>query len=59
MSHGTCEALWVRSLSTDLGKKVPILMYGDNQAALCILKNSVLHERTKHINYRGGFPFHS
>ncbi|XP_019086837.1 PREDICTED: uncharacterized protein LOC109127060 [Camelina sativa] len=51
MAKATCELLWINSLLEDLQVRLidPIVMYCDNEAALHIAKNSVFHERTKHI----------
>ncbi|KAI3788114.1 hypothetical protein L2E82_00783 [Cichorium intybus] len=47
----TCEVLWLLKLLKDLGLnyKVPISLYCDNQSAILLSLNPVLHERTKHI----------
>nr|XP_016461019.1 PREDICTED: uncharacterized mitochondrial protein AtMg00810-like [Nicotiana tabacum] len=44
---------WLVRLLGDLGVYVsqPVPIYYDNQAALCIAKNLVEHERTKHIEF--------
>lgn len=51
MAHGFHEALWLRSLLTDLGFKVeiPMCLYGDSQATLFISENPVFHQSIKHI----------
>ncbi|KAG7584438.1 Ribonuclease H-like superfamily [Arabidopsis suecica] len=51
MYVGTKELIWIAKIMKDLGVKEPIsaLLYCDNMAALHIAKNSVFHERTKHI----------
>lgn len=51
MATLSCELTWLKSLLHDLGidHSAPIPMYCDNQAALHIAANPVLHERTKHI----------
>ncbi|CAA7030657.1 unnamed protein product [Microthlaspi erraticum] len=51
MANATCELLWLNSLLEDLKIKLDdtIVLYYDNEAALHIAKNSVYHERTKHI----------
>ncbi|KAI3500537.1 hypothetical protein L1887_36359 [Cichorium endivia] len=47
----TCEVLWLLKLMQDLGLKykVPISIFCDNQSAILLSLNPVLHERTKHI----------
>lgn len=51
MVHGVCELLWVKRIMQDLGLEVKETMnlYCDNQAALKIANNPVLHDRTKHV----------
>jgi hypothetical protein len=48
------EALWLRSMYKELGmnsvKVDTMLVYGDNQAALKILKNAIVSQRSKHID---------
>ncbi|KAI3781572.1 hypothetical protein L2E82_11589 [Cichorium intybus] len=47
----TCEILWVLKLMRDLDLKykVPVSLFCDNQSAILLSLNPVLHERTKHI----------
>ena len=51
MSHAGREAVWIKILLTELGfgPSIPIMLRGDNQGALALLKNPVHHGRTKHI----------
>lgn len=51
MALTTCEVLWLSALLKDLGiKNLPATtLKCDNQAALAIAANPVLHERTKHV----------
>jgi hypothetical protein len=46
------EALWLRNLLADMGLPLagPLQMYGDNQSALALIKNPVVHDRSKHID---------
>ena len=43
--------MWIQRLLRELGVELenPIKMFCDNQAAISIAKNSVHHDRTKHI----------
>ena len=51
MAAVTCELKWLRGLLLSLGIQHPkaIKLFCDSQSALHIAKNSVFHERTKHI----------
>ena len=51
MAQGTCELLWLRSLLQELGFPVtePSTLFCDNTSAIMLASDSVLHERTKHI----------
>lgn len=51
MALTTCEVLWVTQLLKELGLKhlPPTVLKCDNNVALSIAANPVLHERTKHI----------
>lgn len=51
MALTCCEVTWLKSLLKDMGLTdlPPTLIKSDNQAALAIAANPVLHERTKHI----------
>ncbi|CAI7885746.1 unnamed protein product [Closterium sp. NIES-54] len=51
LTRGGTEAVWLRRLLVELGHKQegPTPIYVDNQAAIGLAKNSVLHGRTKHI----------
>ena len=51
MAITTCEVTWLTTLLRDLGLKnlPPTILKCDNQAALAIAANPVLHERTKHL----------
>ncbi|KAK8954800.1 hypothetical protein KSP39_PZI002048 [Platanthera zijinensis] len=51
MAHGATELLWLRTLLTELGfpPSGSSTLVCDNQSALMLASDSVLHERTKHI----------
>ena len=51
MAQGTCELLWVRAILKELGFPVSdsSTLFCDNKSALMLASDSVLHERTKHI----------
>ena len=51
MALTACEVTWLHTLLTDLGlKNLPAsILKCDNQAALAIAANPVMHERTKHF----------
>jgi len=47
----TCEIQWLKYLLDDIGinHRSPAVLYCDNQSAIQIASNQVMHERTKHI----------
>lgn len=51
MAISTCEGTWLSTFLKDQGLKnlLPTILKCDNQTALAISSNSVLHERTKHF----------
>ena len=51
LAHGICETLWVEKLLQELKvySSPPIKLYCDNKLAISIGHNSVLHDRTKHV----------
>ena len=51
MAHTSCEMVWLQNLlmELDFRRPGPIPMHCDNQSAIYIAQNPVLHERTKHI----------
>ena len=51
MAQGTCELMWLRSLLTELGFPAAgsSTLFCDNKSAIMLASDSVLHERTKHI----------
>ncbi len=48
------QAMWLRQVLDDVGEKLagPIQLFEDNQAAIQIARNPILHKRTKHIDVR-------
>lgn len=52
MALTTCEVTWLTSLLKDLGisKLPPAILNCDNQAAIAIAANPILHEKTKHVD---------
>ena len=51
------EAIWLRQLTTDLkcGPAGPLLIFEDNQAAICMAKNPQFHGRAKHVDIKYHF----
>ncbi|GMQ10820.1 hypothetical protein CsSME_00053676 [Camellia sinensis var. sinensis] len=51
MAHGTCELLWLWSILTELRfeENNSSKLFRDNKSAILLASDSVLHERTKHI----------
>ena len=51
MTNATCEITWFLALLKDFNvvHDFPALLFCDNQSAMHIAKNTVFHERTKHI----------
>ena len=49
---GAREALWLRKLLPELGVFIsgPLVIFGDNEAALCLTKNQMTTPRSKHID---------
>ena len=52
-----CHAIWLRRLFQELQLKhnSPTNIYVENKLAIALAKNSVHHERSKHINTRFHF----
>lgn len=48
---GSCEVTWLTALLKDVGLQdlPPTVLNCDNQAALALVTNHVLHERTKYV----------
>jgi len=50
------EGIWLQGLIDRLGLNVQrCILYYDSQSALCLAKNSIYHERSKHIDVRLSF----
>jgi hypothetical protein len=51
MAQGTCEILWLRSICNELGfmETDSFQLFCDNKFAIMLALDSVLHERSKHI----------
>lgn len=52
--EGAKEAVWLHQLLRDVGcnQESPPTLHIDNQSAIRLIKNSELHQRTKHIDVR-------
>lgn len=47
------EGLWLKGfLGELLQRKESVTVYSDNKSAICLIKNPVFHERTKHIDIK-------
>ncbi|THG96936.1 hypothetical protein EW145_g7692 [Phellinidium pouzarii] len=57
LSAATQEALWLRSVLSELGyaQATPTVIACDNQAAIALTSDSILHARVKHIDIRHHF----
>ena len=50
LAEGTKECMWLRNIMGELGYTLkPIKLYCDNQAALKLSKNPVLHHKSRHF----------
>lgn len=51
MAQRVCEILWLTRVLDELKRPIslPMKLYIDNKAAISIIHNPVLHDRTKHI----------
>ncbi|KAL5772578.1 hypothetical protein ACOSP7_012184 [Xanthoceras sorbifolium] len=50
------EIIWLQGLLTELGfRQGKNVLYSDSQSAIHLVKNSILHSRTKHIGLRYHF----
>jgi hypothetical protein len=54
LSEAMHEVCWLRSLHHKIRfiQKQPTLIYGDNEGAIVMAKNSQFHQRSKHINIK-------
>ena len=53
LTEGVKESLWLKGMVADLGIKLDgVEVNCDNEGAVQLSKNSVFHERTKHINVK-------
>ncbi|KAG6490741.1 hypothetical protein ZIOFF_052051 [Zingiber officinale] len=52
-----CHALWLRSFASELTgiEPKPVTLFVDNKSAIALMKNSVFHDRSKHIDTRFHF----
>ena len=56
ISEACKEAIWLRGLYSELcGVPSCITIHCDSQSAICLTKNQMFHERTKHIDVRHHF----
>ena len=56
LAKATKEALWLKRITSELGfEQKTVEIFCDSQNAICLVKNSVFHERTKHIQIRYHF----
>ena len=57
MSDGAQEAVWLRRLLVELGvmKEEPVQLLVDNESAIALAHNPVLHGRSKHIDVHWHF----
>ncbi|XP_052185323.1 uncharacterized protein LOC127796967 [Diospyros lotus] len=54
VAHGICEVMWIKRLLSDLRVSTSLIakVYCDNKAAISIAHNSILHDRTKHVEFK-------
>lgn len=56
LSEATKEAIWLKSLLTEIGfPQEDFVVFSDSQSAIQLCKNPVFHDRTKHIHIRYHF----
>ncbi|MCI30025.1 hypothetical protein A2U01_0051234, partial [Trifolium medium] len=51
MTQGICEGLWIHRVLKELKMRIelPLKLYSDSKAAICIAHDPVQHDITKHI----------
>ena len=57
VSMACCEAIWLRKLFSELFGHVldTTVILCDNQSGICLSKNPVFHDQSKHIDIRYHF----
>ncbi|CAL9018852.1 unnamed protein product [Prunus brigantina] len=51
LTKASKEALWLTRLTKEFGiAQDLVVIQSDNQSAICLVKNQVFHERSKHID---------
>ena len=56
MAEGAKEGIYLQNLLEEFGIQVkPTVLYNDNQGAQALVKNSIFHARTKHIDVKHHF----
>ena len=57
LTEGTKECMWLQNITGELGFKLPlpIKIYCDNDAALRMSKNPILHHKSRHFNLHWHF----
>ena len=56
LTEAVKEAIWVKGLLEDIGfQQDKVQVWSDSQSAICLSKNSVFHERTKHMARKRAF----
>ena len=47
------EAIWLRGMVTDLGfEQKQVIVHCNSQSAICLSRNQIHHEKTKHIDIK-------
>ena len=59
LTLATPEAIWINSLLSELKLQKeapkPVIVYKDNQSAICVTKNPQFHGRSKHVDIKYHF----
>ncbi|CAA7045319.1 unnamed protein product [Microthlaspi erraticum] len=56
LTEAVKEAIWIKGLLKNMGfGEERAMVWCDSQSAICLSKNNVFHERTKHISYKYHF----